>query len=527
MIELIGQVTPDERPGCYARIMSTLRAVDISDAIQQAAVDGAKTACDVAVASADKTCRARRTVFTVARAAAKFKRALLIAVRVCTPDGRALNVAVPLLGSVGLLRAAVAQDAEVAASTVDLFATGGDGEALRDNQRVVKALGRAKSATVFMLTKDACWTCSACSCANTRNVEACTDCRLQRPSTTRQVRALVAAAEAGDMAAVSRLIEAAIPVNSNCRPLIRASANGHPLLAAGADTATQGHDGDTALIHASKNGHQEVVQALLAAGADIAAQDHRGDTTLILSSGKGHLQVVEALLAAGADIAAQGHYALIHASGNGHLQVVEVLLAAGADTTAQGTEHLNQKGDTALISASHTGHPQVVQALLAAGADTATQGEDGDTALICASREGHRQVVEALLAAGADTATQGEDGDTALICASREGHQQVVEALLAAGADAAARNQKGDTALVQARALLVVGKRGPICRRGCHQQAVVQALLAAQAGPTPQNHRRGGTKYARQARTPAAPVPGGFNFMCVGCGGVWGGCYCQ
>jgi ankyrin repeat protein len=42
------------------------------------------------------------------------------------------------------------------------------------------------------------------------------------------------------------------------------------LLAAGADTAAQDQDGDTALMRASENGHLEVVQALLVAAADAA-----------------------------------------------------------------------------------------------------------------------------------------------------------------------------------------------------------------------------------------------------------------
>jgi ankyrin repeat protein len=391
--DLLARVATDQRRGCYASFMSTLRAAGTDDMLSNDIPCPTATDARAVAVAAARACTARRAVFTVARAAARFKgllvraRAATMAVCIKTVDGRSLEVALPMMSSVARLRSAVAREAGLAPSTVGLFATGGDGEPLRDNLRLMKAVGRhvaPSTATAFMVTNpDACWTCATCYCANARAAAACADCRKQRPSTARQTDALLQAARTGDVAAAVALLDAAVPLE-----------------------AVDFFQGSTALILASHNGHLETVQALLAAGADTTARAQRGNTALIL------------------------------ASDNGHLGVAQALLAAGADTAAQ-----NQSGVTALILASDEGHQEVVQALLAAGAGTAAQSNHGNTALILASVEVHLEVVQALLAAGADTAAQNQDGDTALIWASVNGHQEAVQALLGAGADTAAQDQ--------------------------------------------------------------------------------------
>ena len=468
IFELLARVATDQRRGCYAKILSTLRAADISNTLNEAPPCAMAADARAVAVAADRACTVRRAVFTVARAAARFKR-LLAKVRAATMtvcvkslDGRSLDVMLPMMSSIMTLREAVAREAELALSTVELFVTGGDGEALRDNLRLMKAVGRhvaPSTATAFMVVKtDACWTCAICCCANARALAACTNCRMQRPSTELQTEALRKAAENGDAAAASALIAAAVPLDKcstrGDTALTHASTNGHlevvqALLAAGAGTTSQSRDGFTALTCASDKGHLQVVQALLAAGADTAAKSQKGHTALIEASGQGHLGVVQALLAAGAGTASQsrdGFTALTCASDKGHLQVVQALLAAGADTAAKSQKGALPLGKTALTRASGKGHLEVVQALLAAGADTAAKSQHGHTALIEASDQGHLGVVQSLLAAGAGTAGQSETGFTALICASGKGHLEVVQALLVAGADTAARNQRGETA---------------------------------------------------------------------------------
>jgi hypothetical protein len=271
VFDLLAHVPADQRRGCYASIMSMLRAAGTGDMLNEASPCPAAADARAVAVNAARACTARRAVFTVVLAAARFKRILgraraaTMAVCIKAIDGRSLEVALPMMSSVARLRAAVAREAGLAPRTVELFVTGGDGVPLRDILRLVNAVGRhvaPSTATAFMVVKtDACWTCATCYCTNERTAAACTGCRKQRPSTARQTDALRRAATAGDVAATVALIAAAVPL----------------------DTADNQHGG-TALICASEKGHLEVAQALLAAGADTATQHKLGNTALACAS---------------------------------------------------------------------------------------------------------------------------------------------------------------------------------------------------------------------------------------------------
>ena len=108
------------------------------------------------------------------------------------------------------------------------------------------------------------------------------------------------------------------------------------------DPNTQDNDGRTALMVASKNGHQQVVELLLNEKADLNIQNNDGMTALMLASKNGHQQVVELLLNEKADPNIQnndGRTALMLASGNGHQQVVELLLNEKSDPNIQDNDN--------------------------------------------------------------------------------------------------------------------------------------------------------------------------------------------
>ena len=126
---------------------------------------------------------------------------------------------------------------------------------------------------------------------------------------------------------------------------------------------SQAKTGGTALIQASENGHEGIVQALLAKGAEINHQAKTGVT------------------------------ALIQASQNGHEGIVQVLLAGGAEIDIQDGD-----GVTALIMAAYQGHEGIVKALLAKGANFELRENGGETALRYAKTQ---QIKQLLRAAGA------------------------------------------------------------------------------------------------------------------------------
>lgn len=72
------------------------------------------------------------------------------------------------------------------------------------------------------------------------------------------------------------------------------------LIAEGANVNTKGFFGITALIHASRKGHIEIVKILLDKGADVNAKDNDGNTALTEASRKGYIEIVQFLKKAGA-----------------------------------------------------------------------------------------------------------------------------------------------------------------------------------------------------------------------------------
>lgn len=67
------------------------------------------------------------------------------------------------------------------------------------------------------------------------------------------------------------------------------------MLARGAEINAKTNDGFTALIHAAKRGHAEVVKALLAHGADVNAKGMKGETVLTGAKKNGHKEIVRML----------------------------------------------------------------------------------------------------------------------------------------------------------------------------------------------------------------------------------------
>ncbi|XP_041378923.1 ankyrin repeat domain-containing protein 50-like [Gigantopelta aegis] len=213
--------------------------------------------------------------------------------------------------------------------------------------------------------------------------------------------------------------------------------------------------GRTALMIASKGGHEQVVQTLVSAGVNVNIQDNNGYTALMLASKLGNTNLVEVLLKENADVNIQNednYTALMLASLNGYAQVAELLLNENADVNIQTTN-----GVTALMLAVANGHTQVVELLLTKSGDLNAQNDNGLTALMLASLRdspdaplvlgltplmvasscGHVDIVDALIQTGANVNKQESYwGLTSLFFAVREGKSAlIVETLLENGAN--------------------------------------------------------------------------------------------
>jgi ankyrin repeat protein len=208
--------------------------------------------------------------------------------------------------------------------------------------------------------------------------------------------ALVAASSCGHTAIVQLLIDAGADVNTggaDRATLVEASRRGHDQVDEGAIYAGT----DTALIKATLNGHDPIVERLLKAGARIDTIGVRGPA-LRMAAIKGHGRVVEQLLKAGAQVNMKTTYgsAIKVAAEEGHLGILEQLLEAGADVNADEATSLNALPATTLEAAVMNGQFQIVERLLEAGAEV-----NRNTETYSRTRQ-YQYYIQRLLEAGAE-----------------------------------------------------------------------------------------------------------------------------
>ena len=96
----------------------------------------------------------------------------------------------------------------------------------------------------------------------------------------------------------------------------------------GASVDTTDIDGNTLLMLAARDGHDELVGFLILQRAKLNARNTAGDTALRLAAFRGHLKVVELLVAAGANVNTSGWTPLAYAAFNGHLEIASLLVKA-------------------------------------------------------------------------------------------------------------------------------------------------------------------------------------------------------
>jgi hypothetical protein len=169
---------------------------------------------------------------------------------------------------------------------------------------------------------------------------------------SRTDRALVEAADEGDIEGVRELLDAGANVNAavdgDGSPLIAAARGGHLglltfLLDRGADPNFPVEGDGNPLIMAAREGHVTIVELLLNRGATIDQVVQGDENALIQASGAGALAVVKLLVARGADVNArvwvedsfprrQGEWRtpLNQARAGKHNEIVDFLLSVGA-----------------------------------------------------------------------------------------------------------------------------------------------------------------------------------------------------
>jgi ankyrin repeat protein len=211
-----------------------------------------------------------------------------------------------------------------------------------------------------------------------------------------------AAVEAGDVAEITRLVEA--------EPTLLLAKN---------------ERGASGVLLACYNGRREVRDLLLAKGVPLELHE---------AAAAGQLprlkELVETNPTAAKSYSPDGFPIVALAAVFGHEEVARYLHQKGADVNAVAT---NGSGYTALTGAVASGHAAIANWLAENGADVNYRYAKGYSPLLTAAANGHLEIVKMLLAHGADLHARTDDGKNALAFALERNHKEVAEYLRGLG----------------------------------------------------------------------------------------------
>ena len=235
--------------------------------------------------------------------------------------------------------------------------------------------------------------------------------------------------------------------------LLAASFQGHEcivqqLLARGPDVETRDIYGRTPLLWASIQGHETIAEMLLNKGALKDAKDKNQRTSLTWASISGHTAIVRLLLHKAVNMETfddTGRTPLLWAIKKNFEAIVKLLLQNGADL-----ETNNETGQTPLLCAAKSGFELIVGTLLEKGANVEIRDENYQTPLMWATKNGFEPIVRLLLEKGANTETLDKNLQTPLLWAAKKGFESIVRLLLEKGANVEIRDENGQTPLLWA-----------------------------------------------------------------------------
>lgn len=300
------------------------------------------------------------------------------------------------------------------------------------------------------------------------------------------VTSLHRAVEAGDAAAVARLLSAGANPNAASRyhvtPLSLAALYGRAeivraLLQAGADPRVLMGDGEPVLMTAARSGNLDVVKALIDGGAEVNVRERfYGQTPLMWAAIENHAAIIDELVARGADV-------------NARANVLE-----GEPTWRYGADSRNGINGEALQNFN------------------TNFSKGGLTPLMYAAREGSTDAVRALIDKGANHRAVDPEGFTPLLLAIMNGQFDTAAVLVEEGADVNQADRNGQTplfALTDFRSLLWVYNRPtPKTRSSLDSLELAQILLdtgaevdAKLTGPARRPMGGGGSALAGRGAT--------------------------
>lgn len=188
---------------------------------------------------------------------------------------------------------------------------------------------------------------------------------------------------------------------------------------------TKDEDGETPLIHATRQGHIDTAKYLVACGANPDARSEIGATALHHAAGTGNIELLQYLLSKEVDVNSPSDAGtpLVWAAGHGEQEAVKILLQHNSDPNAVTDDDI-----TPLLSAVASGSFPCLELLIKAGANPNVSA-GGATPLHIAADHGSSDLLSCLLEAGADPNIADEDGLKPIQVAAARNNRAAVEVL--------------------------------------------------------------------------------------------------
>jgi len=213
-------------------------------------------------------------------------------------------------------------------------------------------------------------------------------------------------------------------------------------------TTVKAEEIDLKLINAVTTGDIKEVKVLIKIGIDINIKDKNSETALVHASKNGHLEIVRILLDNNVELIKKesilldynytelGNQPLTVASFYGHIDIVKLLLENGNSNVDY--DYINvydQVGGTALTAAIVGNQIKVIILLIKNGADVNAQtGDEEWTPLMTAVHEDNYDIVKLLIENKANINAQSSSGETALRLATNARNIKIIKLLKSAGA---------------------------------------------------------------------------------------------
>lgn len=151
------------------------------------------------------------------------------------------------------------------------------------------------------------------------------------------------------------------------------------------DINKRNDQGQTLLMAAASQGHEDTVQLLLKHKADVNVVDTEGGTALLMAIYNEQTTTAKTLIEAGTNLSiinSNGESALIAATSTNNIEIIKLILAKDKKQI----NLANKDGEIAIMKAAKVGSLETVQILVKAGADLKAKDHLGRTAFDIAKK---------------------------------------------------------------------------------------------------------------------------------------------